>query len=69
MAKMPETIAVPFKLAAVGLVFCVEPSAEVREEIQEAVRKALTDLPMVKVDAQFFQWNDTQIKVVPNDGQ
>lgn len=68
MPEMPRPIAIPFKLAAVGLVFCVEPSGDVRAEIQEAVRKALEGLDNVQVDAQFFQWHDVAIKVV-TDGQ
>lgn len=68
MADMPKTIPVPFKLAVVGVAFCVEPSAELREEIQEAVRSALEALPWVKVDGQFFQWHNVEIKVV-TDGQ
>lgn len=66
MANLPEVVPVPFKLAVVGVVFCVEPSAEIRAGIEEVVRKALEEeLPNVKVSGQFFMYHNTEIIIKP----
>lgn len=66
MVTMPP---LPYKLAVIGLAFKADGDMDAkREEIQEAVRSALEALPWVQVDAQFFQWNNVEIKVV-TDGQ
>lgn len=69
MANLPKPSPVPFKLAVVGLVFCVGPSGDVRAEIQEVVLKALDDMPNIEVSAQFFQFHDVDVKAVSTDGQ